>query len=266
MFEVFSYTFFQKALIAWLLISLVSWVLGSLVVLRQEPNITHSIANILFLGIVISFFFSWDYYLFGIIFAILWAIVVWGIERYTPTSRESSKEIISQIWLAGWIFGIWMLWNIQIDIFNFLFGSILFVENIDIYALLWILLVGIILWWIFWKKLLRIALSSDIAKSQWMKTGIYEIGYLLYLSIFIAVSLKIFWVLLLGAFLVLPGNIGKTLSKSLHWVLVIATIVSMISVVIWLLASYYFDTSAWATIVLMLGIIFLIASLLQKRK
>ena len=266
MFEVLSYTFFQKALLAGLLISLISWILWSLVLLRQEPNITHSIANILFLGIVISFFFAGDYYLFAFLFAVLSVVVLVYIEKYTPASRASSKEIISQIWLAGGIFGIGMLGNIQIDIFNFLFWSILFVDTKDIYALAVMLVIGAAIWFLFGRKFLCVALSPEIAKSQWIKTGLYEVWYLLYLALFIAVSLKIFWVLLLGAFLVLSGNIGKLLSKNLFWVFVIATIASMISVVAWLFASYYFDTSAWATIVLILGIIFLVSSLFQKRK
>ena len=265
MLEVFSYTFFQKAIIAGLLISLVSGVLWSLVVLRREPNITHSIANILFLGIVISFFFSWNYYLFGILFAMLGVIILSLIEKYTPTSRESSKEIISQIGLAWGIFGLWLLWNIQIDIFNFLFGSILFVENFDIYLLVLMLLLWVWLWFFFWKKTLRVALSPEIAKSQWINVYLYEIGYLLYLALFIAVSLKIFWVLLLGAFLVLPGNIWKAISPNLKWVFIISTITSIASVCIWLLWSYYFDTSAGATIVLILWIIFLVSSFVKKR-
>ncbi len=265
MFEVFSYTFFQKALIAGLLISLVSWVLWSLVVLRREPNITHSIANILFLWIVISFFFSGNYYVFGFLFAIIWVAIISYIERYTQTSRESSKEIISQIGLAGGVFGIGLLGNIQIDIFNFLFGSILFVENTDLYLLCSMLLIGIILWILFGKIFLRIALSPEIATSQGIKIHVFEIWYLLFLSIFIAVSLKIFWVLLLWAFLVLPGNIGKIISKNMKGVLVVATLASMISVIAWLLASYYFDTSAGATIVLILWIMFLIASLMKRK-
>jgi zinc transport system permease protein len=49
MFEILSYDFFQKALIAGILVSLIAGSLGTLVVLRREPNITHAISNILFL-------------------------------------------------------------------------------------------------------------------------------------------------------------------------------------------------------------------------
>lgn len=264
MFEALTYTFFQKALIAWVIVSLISWILWTLVVLRREPNITHSIANILFLWIVVSFFFSANYYLFGILFAIIWIFFITLVERLTPISRESSKEIVAQIWLAGGIFWVGILGNMQLDVFNFLFGNILFVEWVDIIILSCILCSGLILWLCFGKKFLRVALSPEISKSQWIAVWVYEFWYLIYLAIFIAISLKIFWVLLLWAFLVLPGNIWKILSNSLSGVFIIASIIALITVVVWLFASYSFDTSAGATIVLLLWIIFIWSSIYKK--
>ena len=261
MFEILSYSFFQKALISGILVSLISWILGSLVVLRREPNVTHSISNILFLWIVISFFFSGNYYIFGIISAIFWAFIIHALEEFTSISKESSKEILSQVWLAAGVFCIGLLGNIQIDIFNFLFGNILFVQAFDIYLLLAIWISGILLWCIFWKRMTRVILSPEIAKSQGIPVSLYNLWYLIYLALFIAFSIKIFWVLLLWAFLVIPGNIGKVLAKSLQGVYFIATISSLFAVIFGLFASYFFDTSAGASIVLILGIIFFLANI-----
>lgn len=264
MLEILSYWFFQKALIAWVFVSLISGVLGSLVVLRREPNITHAIANILFLGIVVSLFFSGNYYEFGILFAIIWVFLLTLLEKYTRTWRESSKEILAQVWLAGWVFLIGLLWNLQIDVFNFLFWNILFVDTWDIMLLVWMLIIWVILSLLFGKKMLRVTLSPEIAKSQWIRVSLYEFWYLIYLAIFIALSLKIFGVLLLWAFLVLPGNIWKIASSSLKWVFIYATVFSLLSVIIWLFGSYYFDTSAGATIVLILWLVFLSVTIFKK--
>lgn len=265
MFEILTYDFFQMALIAWVLVSLISGTLGSLVVLRREPNVTHAIANVLFVWIVVSFFFSGNYYIYGIVFAIIGVILIGLLERFTSTSRESSKEILSQIWLAAGIFWIGLLGNIQLDVFNFLFGNILFVWKLDIILLMCMGIIGGVVWRLFWKKLIRIALSPEIAKSQWLPVTLLELWYLLYLALFIAFSLKIFWVLLLGAFLVLPGNIAKMLSGSFFWVFIIATIVSIVSVIGGLFVSYYLDTSAGASIVLILGLVFVITSTMKRK-
>ena len=265
MLEILSYWFFQKALMAGVLVSLISGVLWSLVVLRREPNITHAIANILFLWIVVSLFFSGNYYVFGVIFAIIWVFLLSFLEKYTTTARESSKEILSQVWLAGWIFLVWFLGNMQIDVFNFLFWNILFVDVSDLYLLTIMLIIWVILALCFGKNMLRITLSPEIAKSQWIRTTLYEFWYLVYLAIFIAFALKIFWVLLLWAFLVLPGNIWKIASSNLKWVFIYATIFSLLSVIVWLFTSYFLDTSAGATIVLILWLIFLAFSILKQK-
>lgn len=264
MLEILSYSFFQKALIAWVLVSLISGILGTLVVLRREPNITHSISYMLFFWIIVSFFFSWNYYLFWVLFAFLAVGCMYFLEKYTPISSESSKEIMAQIGLAAGIFWVGIIWNLQLDVFNFLFGNILFVTWLDIYLLTGIWSFWTILWLLFGKKIVRIALCRDIAQSQWIKVSLYEFCYLLYLALFIAFAIKLFWVLLLWAFLVLPGNIWKVLAGKFYQVFIIATIVSVISVVIWLFLSYFLDTSAGASIVLILGGIFLISSILQN--
>lgn len=264
MLEILSYDFFQKALIAGLIVSVISGFLGSLVVLRREPNITHSIANILFLGIVISFFFWENYYLFWIVFALLWALWLMWIERFSLTSRESSKEIISQIGLAGGIFFVGLLGNLQLDVFNFLFGNILFIEQADIIWLIGILIVGVLLWILFGKKFVRTILSPEIAKTQSIKTNLLELTYMVYLALFIALSIKMFWALLLWAFLVLPGNIGRIISKSFSGVFIWATGISILGVLGGLFISYFFDTSAGATIVLLLWITFLWSIIIKR--
>lgn len=259
MLEILTYDFFQKALIAGLLVSCISGSLWTLVVLRREPNITHAISNFIFLWIVVSLFFSQDYYIFGVAFALIWVIALLFLEKSSHISRESSKEVLSQIWLASGIFLIGILWNVQLDIFNFLFGNILFTSSWDIAALVIMLLVWSIWALLFHKRIIRITLSPDIAKSQWIRVDLYEFGYLLYLSLFIAFSIKMFWVMLLWAFLVLPANIWKKLSSSLKGVFLIATIISIISVIIGLFLSYFFDTSAWATVVVVLWVLFLLS-------
>ena len=266
MFEILSYSFFQKALIAWVLVSLIAWGLWTLVVLRREPNITHAIANILFLGIVISLFFSGNYYLYGIIFAILWVVFLTLLEKYSSISRESSKEILGQLWLAGGIFFIGILWNLQLDVFNFLFGNILFVSWRDLVLLWALLIIWIILAVFFWKKILRVTLSPEIAHSQGLQVAIYQFWYLLYLALFIAFSVKIFGVMLLGSFLVLPANTARNIAKTLQWVIILSTILALFGVMTGLFASYFFDTSAWASIVLVLGGLFLGSILFQSKK
>lgn len=264
MFEILKYSFFQNALISWIIISIISWILWVFIVMRKETNITHSISNFLFFWIAVSLLLNWDYYLFTIIFAIFWSIFIYFIESSKFITNESTKEIIAQSGMALWIFVIWFIKNISLDINNFLFWSILFVSLQDIYLILWLWIITIILFYIFWKNYLAIIINEDIAKSKWIKVNFYNLIFLVLLSLFIAFSIRIFWVLLIWAFLVIPANIWKLLWKKLSQVFVYAIIFSVFAVIFGLFSSYFLETSAWASIVLVLLIVFFVSLIIKR--
>lgn len=265
MLEILNYQFFQYAIIGWILISLIASILGIFIVMRKEANVTHSISNVLFLWIAISLLFSWNYYVFAFLFWIIWSISIFLIEKTHFITKESTKEIISQAWIAGWIFTVWFLWNLTLDINNFLFWSILFVNESDIIILSILLILLYFFFFIFWKRFISIIINEDLAKSRWLKVNIYNLFFLIFLSIFIAISIKIFWIMLIWAFLIIPANISKIISPNFKYTFIISSIISSISVVIWLFLWYILDTSSWATIVLIL-IMFFILSLIFKKK
>ena len=265
MLEIIQYPFFQKAIIWWILISLIASILWVFIVMRKEANITHSIANFLFLWVAISLLLSWDYYFYTFLFWIIWSFLIFFIEKTKFITKESTKEIISQTWIAWWIFTIWFLWNLTLDINNFLFWSILFVNDSDLLILSILLILLYIFFFIFWKKFLSIIINEDLAKTKWIKIDFYNLAFLIFLSIFIAISIKIFWLLLIWAFLIIPANTSKIISPNLKLSFIISSLISIFAVLIWLFLSYFLNTSSWATIVLILIIFFVMSLIFKKR-
>ncbi len=264
MFEILQYSFFQNALLWWILISLISAVLWVFIVMRKEANVTHSIANFLFLWVAVSLFLNGNYYLFAFIFAIIWSFLIYFIEKTKFITSESTKEIISQAWIAWGIFTLWFIWNLTLDINNFLFWSILFINKTDL-IILFILLILIYLFLFFFSKnFLSIIINEDMAKSRWLKVDLYNLWFLIILSIFIALSIKMFWIMLIWAFLIIPVNIAKVVSSNLKNVFIYWIIFSTLSVIIWLFVSYFLWTSSSATIVLILIIFFTLSIIIKK--
>lgn len=264
MLEILQYSFFQKAIIGWILISLIASILGIFIVMRKEANVTHSIANFLFLWVAISLLFSWNYYLFAFLFWIIWTLLIFFIEKTKLITKESTKEIIAQSWIAGWIFVTWFIWNLTLDINNFLFWSILFINTSDLIILSILVVILYIFFFIFWKRFLSIIVNEDLAKSKGIKINIYNLVFLIFLSIFIAISIKIFWILLIWAFLIIPANTSKIISPNLKLSFIISSIISILSVVLGLFVSYFLNTSSWATIVLILIILFLLTLFFKR--
>jgi ABC-type Mn2+/Zn2+ transport system permease subunit len=264
MLQILHYTFFQNALIWWILIAFISSILWVFIVMRKEANVTHSISNFLFLWIAVSLLLHWNYYLFAFLFWIIWSLLIFFIEKTHFITKESSKEIISQAWIAGGIFCISFLNNLTLDINNFLFWSILFVNKTDIIILSCLFIICYILFFAFSKNFLSVIINEDMAKSKWIKTNIYNLWFLVFLSIFIWISIKIFWIMLIWAFLIIPANTAKVLSKSIKSVFIISGILSVFSVIFWLFLSYFLWASSGATIVLILIFLFFLSLIWKK--
>lgn len=262
--QIFNYPFFQNALIWWTLIALISSILWVFIIMRKEANITHSISNFLFLWIAVSLLLHWNYYLFAFLFWIIWSLLIYFIEQTNFINKESSKEIIAQSWIAGGIFAISFLKNLTLDINNLLFWSILFINKTDLLILLSLLVLVYILYFIFSRKFLSVIINEDIAKSKWIKTSLYNLGFLILLSIFVWISIKIFWIMLIWAFLVIPSNTAKILSNNLKKVFIISGILSVFSVIVWLFLSYFLWASSWATIILILILLFFVSLVWKK--
>lgn len=256
MFEIFQYNFFQNALIWGCLFALLSSILWVFIIMRKEANIAHSITNFIFLGIAFSLFLDGNYYIYGCIFAILASILIYSIEETRLITKESNKEIIAQIWMAWGIFIISMMGNVQLDLNNLLFWNILLTSSFDIVLIWFLCILWYILFFFFGRNFLAINMSEDIARIQWIHSSVYRFIFILFLAISIWVSIKIFGILLIGAFLVIPANTAKIISKWIKQIFIFTIIISLFSVLIWLPISHYLDTSSSATIVLLLVWIF----------
>lgn len=266
MFEILSYGFFQKALVWWIIMSILSVIIGSFVVIRKEANITHSISHIIFLWICVSLLLWWDYYVFWMIFAVLASFLLYFIDKSDFISSESSREILAQTGMWLWIMIIGMIETLNVDIFYLLFGNILLINNFEIWLLSWLLILFLVLLKLFWKKFLSISFSPSIAISKGINVWLYNIIFLILLSILIAIWIRIFGILLIWAFLVIPSNIWKLIWKNIKQVFIIWWIVSIISVVLWLFISYFLSASAWWSIVSILIFIFFLTLTLKRLK
>jgi ABC-type Mn2+/Zn2+ transport system permease subunit len=121
-----------------------------------------------------------------------------------------------------------------------------------------------ILYFLFCRKFLSVIINEDMAKSKWIKTNFYNLGFLILLSIFVWISIKIFWIMLIWTFLVIPSNTAKILSNNLKKVFIISGILSILSVIVWLFLSYFLWASSWATIILILILLFFVSLVWKK--
>src|SRR3989344_471439 len=267
MFELFELQFMQRALVAGVSTGFALSIIGVFVVLRRSAFFGDAVAHFAFLGIALGFLISMNPIATAVGVSLLLAIGIGYIQR--RVSIQSLDTIIG-IFFSGaaalGIFTIGLLEGYRVDLFQFLFGDIISVSWTDAFFSVLIAFAVFIIFMITWKPLFRITFNKEVAAVAGGRGEYYEYIFLAMLALVTAVSIKIIGIILVPALLVIPAAAAKNVSQSFKQMIVFSIIFGVLSVLIGLIGSFYFNTASGATIVLTAILFFFITALIQVRK
>ena len=250
-FEILTYGFMHRALISGIAIAILCSVVGLFLVLRRYSLFGDAIAHSSFggiaLGLLAGVYPLWTAY--GV--SIVSALIITKIKDRYNISGDASIAVLLSSGIAAGLVIISFSGGFTIDIFSFLFGSILLVsvdDTILILALTGAILIVILL-------LYRQILYSTFNEQQAKVSGIpvEKINYLIIFmaGITVVTSIQLVGVLLISALFVIPNVTAIMYGKGFKQTAIISMSFSVFSVVIGILISYIFDITPAGTIVLL---------------
>ena len=261
--DLFSLSFFQHALYACVLLSILCGIVGSYVVLKKLSFLSGSISHSAFGGIGMALYYGFNPLLGALGFGVLTAILIEWIRQQFQQERHI---LIALVWSLGMSIGIIFLnlyKGFAPDLNAFLFGNILLCGFDDIVIMACLSVVVLILNALYFRSLQAISFDEEYAKV--MNLPVKTLNFLL--SIFIGIStillIKAVGITLAIALFILPAAIGKNLSYSLKKIQWIAVFFSLMSTVTGVFLSYFYNQPSGPMIVLTLSFFYLL-SILKK--
>ena len=250
-FEILTYTFMHRALISGIAIAILCSVIGLFLVLRRYSLFGDAIAHSSFggiaLGLLAGVYPLWTAY--GV--SIISALIITKIKDRYNISGDASIAVLLSSGIAAGLVIISFSGGFTIDIFSFLFGSILLVsinDTVLILALTGVILIVILL-------LYRQILYSTFNEEQAKVSGVpvEKINYLIIFmaGITVVTSIQLVGVLLISALFVIPNVTAIMYGKGFKQTAIISMSFSVFSVVVGILISYIFDITPAGTIVLL---------------
>jgi zinc transport system permease protein len=264
--ELLSYTFFQHALLAAVLVSIATGIIGSLIVVNRMVFLAGGIAHASYGGIGLALFFGLPIFLGTSIFSIIVAII---IALLTLKNREFIDTYIGLIWAVGMAIGIVFIdktSGYSSDLLSYLFGSILTVSKSDLLFMSAIVLVIIMIVSIWYRKILAISYDMEYAGLLGINVKFYYTLILVLSSLTIVIAIKVVGLILVIALLTIPTFIASKLSSSLSSMMILSSLFSILFTVIGLVASYYLDITSGASIILTSAIFFVVFNLLLQKR
>ena len=261
--EALSYGFMQKALIAGIAVGLICSFMGTFLVLRRYSLFGDGIAHVAFGGISVGLFLGvfplWTAFIVSIFGGL-------GLQKLRQSTKISGDSAVAVVLVSGLAVGVILVSSsggFSVDLFSFLFGSILLISQEDTIMIL-ALSAGIIATLtILQKQFLHLTFNEEQAKLAGMRTTLLNYAFVVLASITVVTSMRLVGILLISALIVIPNITAMQFGKGFKKTVFISMSISVISVVSGILVSYFLNVAPSGTIV-MIAVGILIGTLVLK--
>ncbi len=259
-----DYKFMINAFVAVLLIAPLMGVLGTMAVNNKMAFFSDALGHSAFTGIALGVLLGIKNEMISLIaFGVFLALI---ITRVKNKGRASSDTVISVFSSTSIALGLLVLsYGGGFSKYSaYLVGDILSVTANEILCLLITFVAVIVIWCLIYNKLLVISVNRELAASRGIKTTVYENIFVIVVAVVVMMSIKWVGILLINSLLILPAAAARNIAKNSRQYLSFSVLISVACGIAGLLASFYCDTSAGATIVTISAIVFFTTYIFRK--
>lgn len=252
-----QFPFMQRALAGAVLMGTLGGLLGSFVTLRQLSFFSHAVGHAALVGVALGVLLqlnpTWMLLPFTLIFGL---VVLYFIEK-TDLGSDSVLSIVLSGALAVGVILTSLIKGYRGNLMGVLFGDILAIDLTDLILTLLVLIAGSVFLLSTLRQQILLTLNSPVAKVQGIPVQLYRYGFVILLSLAVAVAIKAVGVLLVNAFLVIPASCAKLMSHHFNRFLLLSVIIGSISSFAGIIVSGLFNFASGPSIVLVQFVVFL---------
>jgi zinc transport system permease protein len=263
---IFTYRFLQYAIYASLLASLISGLIGVIIIEKKLVMMTGGIAHTTYGGVGFAYFIGINPIFGAFLVAILSSFGIGTIKRKGKTKSDLA---IGMFWSLGMALGILFIGltpgyppNIQ----SFLFGSILSINTLDLQllgitaAIVLILIIPFIHYW----KLY--AYNTEFAKIQGMKVNFMDYVFFFIIGISVVSLIKVIGIIMVIALFTAPSAIAELIVNRYEKRMVVTTIISVFTTLSGISLSYQLNLPTGAVIIILFVTLYVLLSIIKRLK
>lgn len=260
-----SYHFLQNALVAAIVIGIVSGAVGCFIILRSMSLMGDAISHAVLPGVALSFILGINFFVGAIVFGLLASVIITYIKENSVIKGDTAIGITFSSFLALGIILIGVA-NSSTDLFHILFGNILAVQDSDKWITIGVsvFVLGVII--LFFKELLITSFDPILAKSMGMNVNAYHYMLMILLTLVSVTAMQSVGTILIVALLITPAATAYLYANSLKVMLVMSSAIGALSSVLGLYLGYTFNVAAGSSIVLTSAAIFLISFFISPKQ
>ncbi|HOJ46849.1 MAG TPA: metal ABC transporter permease, partial [Bacillota bacterium] len=224
------------------------------------------IAHGAFAGVAFAFLIGANPFMMGLLFALAMVLMVGVSSKKGNLNVDASIGILFALTMALAILFIGMMKQYNTELFSFLFGNILAVTPEDLHFMSFVFLGVVVVLLIGYRAFYFWAFDEVMAEASGVLMPQVFYLFLAMLALAIVASLKVVGELLVNAFIIIPAASSFQLTYSFKRMALYSVLLGAFASVTGLILSFIYDIPSGASIVIILGLEFLVCTVLSPKK
>ncbi len=246
---ILSQSFLTRALLVGVLISFCSALLGATLVLKRFSMIGDGLSHVGFGSMAIALALNMAPLAFSLPVVVISAVFLLRIRESGKIKGDTAIALISTGALAVGVMVTSMTGGINIDIYNYMFGSILTMSNSDVLISVILSSVVITLFIIFYNEIFAVTFDESFARATGTKTSFYNTLIACLTAVTIVVGMRMMGALLISSLIIFPTVTSMRLCRSFRSVVCMSTVISVFCFVCGLIFSIRYEAPTGASVV-----------------
>ncbi len=248
--EPFRFEFFRNGLLVATVAGALCGLLGPFVVLRRMSSIGHGLSHAVFGGAAVAAVVGVDFYLGAGLWGVASALLIGRVARRRIVGSDAAIGVVTMASFAVGLalFGLYGQARGSTD--ALLFGSILGVDETDIAVVVGVAVATAVVVTLGYRALLFSTFDPEVAEVSGLRVDRIDALLMVILAVVILATTQVLGVVLVSAALVIPATVVRMLTTRFARMLWLSTALGAACGFVGMVASYHFDVSSGAAVVL----------------
>lgn len=262
--EIFTLAFMQRAIVVAIFISIITPLIGNIIVLKRLSSIGDALSHASLAGVAIGLCFSFSPILTAIIFSLLSAVIIEYIRRSFPNYSEIATAIVLSFGVG--VAAVFSGFVKNAANFNsFLFGSIVAISTFELVTVIVLSIAVIIIMLVLYRELFYISFDEEGAGLSGVKVKSVNLIFTMLTAIVVSIAARTVGSLVISSLMIIPVACAMLISKSYKQNVILSVVFALIFTIAGLIVTAFYDLKPGGTIVL-IGIAVLLVIVAATRK
>lgn len=246
----FESEFMRLAFAAGAVIGVLAPAVGFFLVQRRMSLIGDGIGHVAFAGVALGILLDISPILTALVAAVVGGVAIEWLRSRRLAAGDQALALVFYTGIAAGVVLVSAAGSLDVNLFQYLFGSILTVTREDVVVVALLGMTGLLCIASLYRALSAIVIDEEGARVSGVPVGFLNVVLAALAALTVALSMQIVGVLLIAALMVLPVTAATRIGWSLASTMLLSIGIGLGSVFVGLTTSYYADLPPGGTIVL----------------